>query len=96
MSTKTLVIIPASSLGDPNIPSPLSFTIPLYGASAPDDSTPVDYWCSLVLTAPQHTAMESYVASVIGAMWFDYPSSDPLFPRHKLTDLGLRLANGGV
>lgn len=70
----------------------LIFTIPLFGASSMEDTLPLFYWCSVVLTDANHAACEALLPSYPGALLFDYDGdANPTYPQTVLAANSLRI-----
>lgn len=105
MISLTLIIIPAEQLAAANEQARQmqfaidgtnnganSFRSPLFTVTALNDSTPVAYWLSTVLSSPNRTAV-GQMQSTFGADITDYnPVTQPTIPTQRLAALGYRTA----
>jgi hypothetical protein len=97
-----LIIIPAAARQQCNdialehfdaVGGALTFSVPLFPASAQDDSTPSHYWCSAEVLQENIPLLLSLQPSIQGSLVEQYDlASQSGYPQQRLTQLGLRTA----
>lgn len=107
MSTRALIIIGASQVAlaneiakasfDTGPGGKFSFTVPLFAASAPDDLTPVAYWCSAEFDAAHWPIVSQFSAQFTDPIIVQYDEqTSPGTPDSTLAANGLRRAKSQI